>query len=299
VADGFRCALSAREHHEPLFATASRVRRWILLEEPGPWGVDALAESRLPAGLARALRERARRLDVRLLLIRRHGRSAPAGRTAFVAVTSPSGQSLEEFDLAGAADLLELDWTPLGADRPIGGRPRSRPVYLVCTNGRHDRCCAEYGRPLATALAAHVGDDLWECSHFGGDRFAGNLVCLPHGLYFGHVNPADAPAVVDAYAAGRIDLGHYRGRSCYPFVVQAAEFFVRADTGLTGVEDLRWQRRADRAPGEALVELSGPSSRRYLVTVAVTPERKGRLLSCRGTLPAHPPRYRLVALETA
>jgi len=34
----------------------------------------------------------------------------------------------------------------------------SGPIYLVCTNGRHDRCCATYGRPLAQELVATVGE---------------------------------------------------------------------------------------------------------------------------------------------
>jgi hypothetical protein len=300
VADAFRCATAAREHAEPLLATASQVRRWILVEQPGPWGSDALLDSRLPDGVGRALQRQARRLGARVLLIRRHGRAvqrSPLRRIVLVAVTGETVRWVEEHEVDAAADLLDLDWTPLAADQPLGGRPRHGPVYLVCTNGRHDRCCAEYGRPLAATLATVAGDAAWECSHFGGDRFAGNLVCLPHGLYFGHVDPAHARLLTDAYARGRIDLEHYRGRSCYPFVVQAAEHFVRARTGLLGVDDLRWQRWIEAGTREVMVEFAGPSGRRFQVTVGVSQEALGRVLSCRGTL-AHPPRYRLLALDT-
>jgi hypothetical protein len=31
----------------------------------------------------------------------------------------------------------------------------------------------------------------------------------------------------------------YRGRACYSYAVQAAEFFVRTQTGLTALEELR------------------------------------------------------------
>ena len=84
----------------------------------------------------------------------------------------------------------------VAGERPGFGEEVTEPVYLVCTNGRHDRCCATYGRPLALALAASHGDLVWESSHVGGDRFAGNLVCLPGGHYFGRVGPADADRVV-------------------------------------------------------------------------------------------------------
>ena len=64
---------------------------------------------------------------------------------------------------------------------------------------------------------------MWQSSHIGGDRFAGNVVFLPEGLYFGRVEPAEAWPVLDEYLAGRIDLAHYRGRSAYSFAEQAAE----------------------------------------------------------------------------
>src|SRR5712691_4731778 len=64
------------------------------------------------------------------------------------------------------------------------------------------------------------------------------LVCLPEGLWFGRVGRDDAWLLLDEYLAGRIHLELYRGRSCYPFAVQAAERAVRAETGLTGIGDL-------------------------------------------------------------
>src|SRR3712207_7435783 len=70
------------------------------------------------------------------------------------------------------------------------GRPAERPVYRVCAHGGHEACCALRGRPLARALPADDPDDVWECSHLGGDRFAANVLVLPHGFYYGQV-PGD------------------------------------------------------------------------------------------------------------
>ena len=73
------------------------------------------------------------------------------------------------------------------ADLPIVGEadpwlPHRDPLVLVCTNGRHDPCCATFGRPLARVLREGARrDDVWECSHIGGDRFAANIVILPEG----------------------------------------------------------------------------------------------------------------------
>ena len=75
----------------------------------------------------------------------------------------------------------------------------------MCAHGRHDQCCAVRGRVVAARLAAAYPEETWECSHLGGDRFAGTMVLLPHGLYYGWVDDGDAVAVVDAYLAGRVD----------------------------------------------------------------------------------------------
>ena len=40
------------------------------------------------------------------------------------------------------------------------------PYVLVCTNGRHDACCATFGRPIVRALRrSRWADRVWECSH--------------------------------------------------------------------------------------------------------------------------------------
>jgi hypothetical protein len=299
VAERIRCSAVSLAKGEPRYATASTVRRWILIEEPGPWGRDAVRDSRLPGGAGPVLKALAKALGARALLIRRHGRSDPARRTCLVACTTERIHRVERLTFGTAADLLDLDWSPLVRDEPVGGDPVTRPVYLVCTNGRHDVCCAEKGRRLAAALAPSLGDDLWECSHYGGDRFAGNLVCLPHGLYYGQVEPERGPGVAAAYAAGRIDLDHYRGRSAHPFVVQAADYFVREREGLLGLDDLVWERRVGLDAGNPVVPFTDRTGRRLTATVEVRPDPEAQLLSCGAGTYAHPPRYRLVRLETS
>ena len=107
----------------------------------------------------------------------------------------------------------------------------AHPLLLVCTHGKHDACCAKYGLPVYEAMRDLVDEGwLWQCSHVGGDRFAGNVVCLPEGVYYGRVGAGDALALVEEHLAGRVQLDLYRGRSCYSFRVQAAERAVRASS---------------------------------------------------------------------
>src|SRR5207302_3427576 len=83
----FRCSSLSSTLDEPLFATASTVTRWLLLEQPGPWGRTVPVGSRLPSGVAVELRRQARARDVRVILIRRAGRSAPQRRHCYLART--------------------------------------------------------------------------------------------------------------------------------------------------------------------------------------------------------------------
>ena len=193
----------------------------------------------------------------RLLFVRRPDRRHHAGLACFVGRSRESGSSLRRLELESHEDLVEIDF----ASAP--GEPVDHPLFVVCTHGKRDRCCARYGRPLYVALCELCEPDrVWQATHVGGDRFAGNLVCLPEGLYFGRVGAGDAWRVLEQYLAGRIHLDRYRGRCCYPFPVQAAERAVREQTGALGIDDLelagieragedRWSVDF-RARGEAL-----------------------------------------------
>jgi Sucrase/ferredoxin-like len=136
-------------------------------------------------------------------------------------------------------DLRELDLAKAGDEV-------DEPLFLVCTHGKHDPCCARKGRPLFEALEEQLEPEtVWQSTHVGGDRFAGNVVCLPHGVYYGRVGREEAVDVLDTYLAGVISLAHYRGRSCHPFPAQAAERSIREATGFVAIDDLRFDGERD------------------------------------------------------
>jgi hypothetical protein len=177
--------------------------------------------------------ERRRAPHTRILFVRRTERRSADGLRAFVAQTTEAERSLRRLELERYDDLLELDL----AD---AGESVSHPVFLVCTHGKHDRCCAKYGRPLYDAVREQVDEGwVWQSTHVGGDRFAGNLVALPDGVYYGRVEPSEAWPLLESALAGEIYLPRYRGRSCHSFPVQAAELAVREESGILGVGDVR------------------------------------------------------------
>jgi hypothetical protein len=230
---GSFCSERSLENAEPLAATASRVDHWILIEYRGLWSRDAIAGSGLSDQVKEGLREqRAALPHTKLLFVRRTERRSRPGLAVMWGSSPERGGRIFAAEIAGYEDLLRLDLT-------APGEPLADPLLLVCTHGKHDPCCARHGRPLYQAVAELAGDEwVWQVSHVGGDRFAGNLVVLPDGLYFGRVGPGEAWSLLEEYLAGRIDLAHYRGRSCYSFATQAAEQAVREAAGLTGVADL-------------------------------------------------------------
>jgi hypothetical protein len=287
AAERFECSEVSLATGEPLLATASRFRLWLMLEQPGPWGHDALLDSRLSPEVGRALRRRGRELGIRVLLIKRRERlSGP--RRCFAAYTGVRERRIRAFEVDDPAGLLSLDLADLAGRRFADvGEAVGEPLHLVCTHGKHDPCCARHGAPLFRALAGL--ETAWECTHIGGDRFAGNLVCFPHGLYFGRVPPGEARRVADAYGAGRVVLPFYRGRAAYSPPVQAAEDALRRSYSIDGVDDLellghvRTGRRLHR------VEF-GAGGRRHVLEVKVT-DGEPRPLTCKAVRGGTPRRF--------
>jgi hypothetical protein len=172
----------------------------------------------------------------------------------------------------------------------------SEPLHVVCTNGARDPCCAERGREVARALEASLGERVWECTHIGGDRFAANLVCFPHGVYFGRVPPHKAVEVALRYEDGTLDLDHYRGRSCFDFVTQAAEAFLRRAFGLGRIADVRLLSRLEE--GDRLTAEFEVPDGRFRAVVAVGEDHRAQPLTCHDGTPVHAPRYELVEITS-
>ena len=203
----------------------------------------------------------------------------------------------------GAHDLGLLRLGPRAARHPArhalddetpAGPPST--LYLVCTHGRHDACCALRGRAVAAKLAAHRPSQVWECSHVGGDRFAPNVLVLPHGLTYGRVEPARALDLVAAQERGEVVVDLLRGRSVFRPPVQAAQHFARTAHGSVLIDDLDPIGRNTTADGDVSVDLSSAGSR-LTVTVRPTVGDEAGLLTCKATHPLHPPTFALRGIE--
>lgn len=237
--DNFRCSDASLGRSEPMYGTASFVKRWLLIEQPGGWGSDALLESRMPVRVAKEIRARTRSLGIRVVLIRRGARLSTGRRRCFFLRTENCDSYAAHLSLDSPLDLLDLDLAPLREGGEVqGAAPLREPLFLVCTHGRHDACCSIKGNQVSRVACSIEDAEAWECSHIGGDRFAANLVCFPHGIYYGRVDPEDVPGLMSSYGEGRLSLAHYRGRCCFTFPLQAAEYFVRRELQLTDIDGI-------------------------------------------------------------
>jgi hypothetical protein len=265
---------------EPLAGTAAVARSWLAVEQPGPWGRDALPASHLDPGVAEELAALAAGTGVRIVLIRRPGshpdRHRPVPRQVYLAHTAPGHTWLERTTLVDPKELLDLDFARAGAGEPgLLGTPVLDPLLLVCTNGRRDVCCALRGRPIAAELAATHGDRVWECTHIGGHRFAPTAVLLPTGYAYGRLTVASAARLL----SGDPVLADCRGRSTWPAAGQVAELAVREATGVTGPDALA-VGATEGGDGQWRVTVTHTDGRAWRVVVAQREVAAARAASC-------------------
>ncbi|MFE2100334.1 sucrase ferredoxin [Streptomyces sp. PTD9-10] len=302
-----RCATVSRSLDEPVSGTAATATTWLLLEQPGPWGVKALTSSHLDPALGRALEAAAEGTGVRVALIRRPGRHADCGtqalRQVYVAHTVPGNVWLHSATTRDPYRLLGLDFAALGAGdhrsfgTALGGRPHTGdPLALVCTNGRRDRCCALLGRPLAAELGSSGVRGVWEVTHLGGHRFSPTVLVLPYGYAYGRAEAHTIKEALHGVQEGRVVVEGCRGCSAWDRPGQAAELAVRSAAGEYAAGALSVVRTEGRAPHWEVV-VAHTDGRHWLVTVAQGASLPPRPESCGATVLGTPARMDVVAVR--
>jgi hypothetical protein len=262
-----RCSVLSRLRDDSMLGTAFDRGGVLLIEIPGPWGHDALTESRFDSAVADELSRRAHAAGLRPLAIRKPGRSDPDARRRWA--VRPAGSSVTYWGYYEEdGDLLDIPLT--GAV----GEPDAESLYLVCAHSKRDQCCAMFGRPIAAAIEAQRPGRVWECSHTGGHRFAPVVLALPGsvpgGALYGRIEIPDARQIIAATEQGRTLPQKLRGELGHSEVVQAALAAVRQQTGLAGFEDLAVLESDERVPGESSVRLKSADGTEFAVEVRAT-----------------------------
>jgi hypothetical protein len=239
----FYCSELSRGFAEKTYGTASVGDVWLMIEYPFWWASKAFQESHLSPSVKSHLNRFLKSIPrSRLLFIKRDRLGRSGELSVFVVRCREREPSTVQLRIKDYEELRGIDLVGIarasGVEALAAGVVRERPLYLICTHGRRDKCCAKFGYPLYKSLSAQ-DTSVWQSSHVGGDRFAANLVCFPHGLFYAHMTLEMSRHVIAEYEARRVVLDKYRGRACYSYPAQAAEYFIRTEGRIAGLDALR------------------------------------------------------------
>ena len=294
------CSQLSRAATEPLHGTASEQSVWLLLEYNATWQANAIADNELPSPVQAWLDKTLTAIPgSRLLFIRRESGPSSDGLCFFVVDGDDVETEQYRFLLDGYDALLTLDLPHLLANPGAHDDVHwDDPIYVVCTNGRRDNCCAKFGRPVYQALAQARPEQTWQCTHIGGHRYAGTMVAFPAGICYGRLDPASVLTVVQAHEQGEFTLAQLRGRCCYPAEAQVAEYYLRQATGRLGLEDFMLIDSSQPAPNEWLITFGDRQDNQlHDIWLRQRPHTQPIVKSCGAESAVTIPVYDLVAWE--
>ena len=283
--DPSRCSVASLRRGDPQAGTAPVASRWLLVEHQGPWAKKPMDTEPLLGPVGAEVDERAASFGGKVLLVRRPGRRAPGAEEHHWYAVDTVRRTWVRGTWRTPADLLDAA-RALGDDLSAS-QEEAEPMVLVCTHGVRDACCAVRGRPIVTTLSRALPEQVWECTHLGGHRFAGTLLSLPDGACFGRLDPQSAVEVVRAHQQGRTDPTHLRGSTRWEPAVQAAVVAAleaggpaSADDAVPGTVEVEGNRTTVEVLGR------GPLPGRLVVDV-VTEALPDAALSCGDRPKAH------------
>lgn len=284
----FYCSQIAQQTGEMLAGTAVNANVWFLLQYDRPWQAKATTDNDLPPHIQEWLGQQLTAAgNGRLQFIRQHPTFAPL--TFFIAIVDQHPPRLYEFQLTHYDDLLILDIPAIIAgDKAYEAYHRLAPLYLICTNGKRDRCCAKFGAAMFRAMQEAVGSAVWQTTHLGGHRFAATGMVFPQGDCYGHLSPDMLHDWTTAVAYHQILIPHYRGHAALSPVEQVADAHLRQQLNLTANDAVQVTAVRPQSDTEWQIELQAQSQTyRLHVTQTATPI----FASCGTTQPKSKPQF--------
>lgn len=230
------CCEQTEQYQIPLYGSAPHYHYLLLVEADEPFAKEALLGSSIPDEVKNHLQKQADLMgNAKVLLIK--NRQSEKGKIRYFAVNNAVGIPIVYSNTVGCYEDLLFDWVSLMQQ---AFTPYTEPLYLVCTNGKRDKCCAKFGLPIYENLYSQLPPDrVWECSHFGGHRLAPTLITLPNNLCYGNLSLPDLPLLINATEQRQVWLPKLRGRCAYTTAEQAADYFLRYEQQIAPFEDLQ------------------------------------------------------------
>lgn len=287
------CSQLTQQSGTPLYGTASTFRVALLLEYAGAWNNKAVLNNNLPASIKHWIKTQQESVeDLRPIWIKRT--TSGASKTLYVAATEAEEPQLYEINFERYEELLSLDVADIL--RSVSDlQPVDEKVVVVCTNGKHDLCCAKFGLPIFHALEAESGLTVWQSTHLGGHRYAATAFALPSGVSYGYLTSENVRLVAEAIRSEQIYLPCYRGRAGYPGVVNAADYFLRARIDQNALAALKLSSAVRNNNGWC-VQFQNGSEQHYTVEVSES-DTEPVISSCGDKPPKPQKHYQLLRFE--
>lgn len=227
---------------ESLPGTAKPGSTYVLFEWPHAWTHDVLDGGTLGEEFTEKLKAHLAEYDASLLLIRHPTREGRRIEDHHVYLVFAEEGATEVMHVDTPEALLTLDLS--GPGKNAGAVSRTKPLLLVCTHAKRDRCCAVKGRSMVNKLVekypfGHGNDVVWETSHIKGHRFAPTMLLLPWAYSFGRMTFEATDAMLEAALRGEYFVPGNRGRGTLSAPAQAAEVAVAAELSRAG-EQVRY-----------------------------------------------------------
>lgn len=274
------CSTLFAHTYESLYATAPVIDRLLLLEYNRPWSSEPFEKNDLPEAVRVYLEDCEQKGIFSRMLFIRKSRSRGDQLCFFTVNNRDIRPFVRRFEMSDYKDLPSLDMESCFGESTelFDGE-----LYLVCTNGKVDRCCAKFGLPVYEELSKR-SDDVWQCSHITGCRFAPGVVSVPYLHYYGHLSTSNLSEMNDCLKSRQIFRSNYRGRACYPPEVQAAEYFLRNE--LDDFQYDAFELISNDISGEIadIVFDHKPSSMMYQVKVQLRTSREEYQMNCKGKM---------------
>ncbi|MBO9618976.1 MAG: sucrase ferredoxin [Niabella sp.] len=221
--DVFFCSAASRYFKESIHGTAANYNGFILLEHFDPFPEKINAAHFDPQFIS-GLQDLAKRKKAKLLLIRNRKSNTRSCNLLYVDCVQQRYLRLNASRADVAAIRLEYYMAHPGTIWEID------PFFVVCTNGKKDKCCAKFGFPVFKFIENHdAAVPVFESTHVGGDRFAANVVCMPTGIYYGRVMVEDVDPILEAMGRKEVYYPNYRGSCTRSFFHQSIECLLREE----------------------------------------------------------------------
>lgn len=215
------CSAASRYFKEQLNGTAANSAAFILIEYNNPFP-QKIIEANIDKEWFKKIQQVAKTYKGKVLLVRNKTTNANSCKITFIDCNrysyftiSTTTEAYISIDLASHISSPETVWL-------------NDPFFLVCTNGKKDKCCSKFGLPVFKFFESFNTDvPVWESSHVGGDRFAANVIAMPYGIYYGHVAVEDVGHILVRTLLKKIYKNNYRGLSRRSFFEQSIECYIR------------------------------------------------------------------------